>query len=127
MVARSQASNRLRLARHHKVSNRGGGLLGQPSGAVVTALPNTDIESDEYEGLSSTFARACHEADRDHARREQILPFRQRNRDHLPTSTRQVIDWLLKLNDADRLRNFIEGRSSEQAGKIIAYIEGKRS
>jgi hypothetical protein len=91
------------------------------------SIADSDIDADEYGALSSTFARACREADQDRARREQILPFRQRDRDHLPTSTKQAIDWLLKFADEQRLRNFLEGRSEEELQRIEQYISWKKS
>jgi hypothetical protein len=42
---------------------------------------NSDIDADEYEGLSGTFARACRTADRNRTTPGQILPFRPRDRD----------------------------------------------
>ena len=92
---------------------------------MTAAVTPADIVDDEYEGLSGTFARACREADRDRARREQILPFRQRDRDHLPTSTRQAIDWLLKYADEQRLEKFIAGRPAAEIAKINDYVRGK--
>jgi hypothetical protein len=90
----------------------------------MIVLP-TDIHDDEYEGLSDTFARACRAADRDRAAREQFTSFRQRDRDHLPASTTQAIDWLLKYTDEQRLENFIAGRSAAEIAKIHDYIRGK--
>jgi hypothetical protein len=92
---------------------------------TAPVTPADDIVADEYEGVSSTFARACREADRDRAKRKQILPFRQPDRDHLPTSTKQAIDWLLKHADEQRLEKFIAGRPAAEIAKIHDYIGGK--
>jgi hypothetical protein len=88
---------------------------------------NADIDADEYEGLSGTFARACRTADRNRTTPGQILPFRPRDRDHLPASTSQAIDWLLKYADEQRLRSFLEGRSEQELQRIERYISWKKS
>jgi hypothetical protein len=92
---------------------------------MIAPADNADIEVDEYEGLSSTFARACRTADRNRTTPGQVLPFRQRDGDHLPTSTKQAIDWLLKHADEQRLRGFLERRSEEELQRIERYIHGK--
>jgi len=89
--------------------------------------PIAYIDADEYEGLSSTFARACRAADRERAARGQVLPFWQRDRDHLPVSTRQAIDWLLKYADEHHLRSFLEKRSEQELQRIERYISWKKS
>jgi len=94
---------------------------------MTAAVTPADIVDDEYQGLSGTFARACREADRERATSGQILPFRQRDRNHLPTSTRQAIDWLLKYADEQRLRGFLEGRSEDELQRIERYISWKKS
>ena len=88
---------------------------------------NADIDADEYEGRSGTFARACRTADRNRTTPGQILPFRQRDRDHLPASTKQAIDWLLKYADEQRLRSFLERRSEQELQRIERYISWKKS
>lgn len=89
---------------------------------------NADIDADEYEGLSGTFARACRTADRNRTTPGQkIPPFRPRDRDHLPASTSQAIDWLLKYADEQRLRSFLEGRSEQELQRIERYISWKKS
>jgi hypothetical protein len=73
--------------------------------------------------IGSTFVDACRQADREH----QARPTSGRPNRHLPESLRQAIDYLLRENDADRLKKFLAGRSQAETQKILAYIEGKRS
>ena len=94
---------------------------------MIAPADNADIDADEYGRLSSTFACACRTADRDRATPRQVLPFRPRDRDHLPASTKQTIDWLLKYTDEQRLRGFLERRSEEELLRIEHYISRKKS
>jgi hypothetical protein len=91
------------------------------------ASNNADIDADEHEGLSGTFARERRTADRNRTTLGQILPFRQRDGDHLAASTKQTIDWLLKYADERRLRSFLERRSEQELQRIERYISWKKS
>ena len=79
------------------------------------ASNNADIDADEHEGLSGTFARERRTADRNRTTLGQILPFRQRD------------GWLLKYADERRLRSFLERRSEQELQRIERYISWKKS
>jgi hypothetical protein len=80
---------------------------------------------DEYEGLSSTFANACREADR--AFRKQQSSQSPAKPDGSAKSTLDAIDYLLREGDEARLKEFLEGRSKSEAEKLLAHIERKTS
>jgi hypothetical protein len=79
------------------------------------------VVRDDYDGLSSTFARACRQADA-----ERRNPRPRAHKDSLPTSTGKAVDWLLKFGDERRLRNFLEGRSEAELERIERYIAWKK-
>ena len=75
---------------------------------------------DEYEGLSSTFANACREADRAFRKQQSHQP--SAKQDRLPKSTLDAIDWVRSLKDEHRLRSFLKGRSEDELQKIERYF-----
>ncbi len=78
---------------------------------------------DEYEGLSSTFARACKLADAEYARTKQVAsPPACR----LPESTIQAAEYLVRLNDRDRLRAWLIEHTPAERGLILRYFENKK-
>ena len=79
-----------------------------------------DYIPDEYEGLSSTFAKACREADRAFRKQQSHQP--SAKQDRLPKSTLVAIDWVLSLKDEHLLRSFLKGRSEEELQKIERYF-----
>lgn len=81
--------------------------------------------SDDYDGLSGSFAGACREADRE--RRPVRRPSRKPVNGQLPESTRQAVDWLLKNNDAVRLNRFVAEHSLSDAQVLVAYIKRLQS
>jgi len=93
--------------------------------SALDAVFNTEAVSGEYDGVFGTFADACREADRKFQQQAKRTP-RPFN-DHLPAATRQALDWLLQIDDADRLKHFIDGRSPSEAKKILAYLKARRS
>ena len=78
----------------------------------------------DYDGLTATFAEACREADRQHSQQQaKALPA---GAPRIAESTRQAVDWLLKLNDAERLRSFIRRHPNPEAKALVAYVEASR-
>jgi hypothetical protein len=92
---------------------------------LCAAFDGETTYDDRHDGLSSSFARACRDADREHRRTRR--PPAQRPVNRLPESTRQAVEWLLKHNDADRLKKFIAEHSPSEAQVIVGYIKGRRS
>jgi hypothetical protein len=80
---------------------------------------------DEYEGLSSTFANDCREADRTFRKQQSNQP--SAKPDGPAKSTLDAIDYLLREKDEARLKEFLGGRSRSEAEKLLAYIERKTS
>jgi hypothetical protein len=81
---------------------------------------------DDYEGLTGTFADACRQADRQHRLQQTRKPL-DRPRLHLRESTRQAVEYLLQINDAERLNRFIAEHPRTEAGLIVVYVKGRRS
>jgi hypothetical protein len=69
--------------------------------------------------LHSDFDRAQYIGGADQRAYEEGL----KQRDDLPKSTTDAIDFLLKQDDQARLEKFMEGRPRGEVEKIIAYIE----
>jgi hypothetical protein len=78
---------------------------------------------DEYEGLSSTFAKACREADA-RARRqrapERPTPYR------VPISTLQTAEYLLQLGDPAGWRKWFDAHSAQERAGILQYLERRK-
>jgi hypothetical protein len=72
-----------------------------------------------------TFADACRIADRQH--RERIKTREERRQPQLAESTEQALDFLLNVNDADRLNRFIAEHPRTEARLILAYVKERRS
>jgi hypothetical protein len=85
--------------------------------------PNGDYDGN-YEGLSSTFARACRAADaRVRARRE-----RQRDhpeKPHVAETTLEALEFLVKQRDPERLRAWLSTHSAEERAAILQHLERK--
>jgi hypothetical protein len=77
----------------------------------------------EFVGHDSAFAAACREADR------QQRPKRRQEaqQPRLAESTKQAIEFLLHINDADRLNWFIAEHPRTEARLILAYVKERRS
>jgi hypothetical protein len=90
--------------------------------AASWAAAIDDVFEVAADGLSSTFARACREADA-----ERRNPRPRTREDSLPTSTVEAIDWLLRYCDGERLRKFLEGRPEAELAKIKNYIAWKNT
>jgi hypothetical protein len=76
---------------------------------------------DEYEHLSSTFARACRVADEQHRRRTAAQkPASTTYR--VPESTVEAVAYLLREGDSQRLEKFLEGRSTTECDAIMEQI-----
>jgi hypothetical protein len=96
-------------------------LMAKDAAAWADAID--DVFEVAADGLSTTFARACREAD------AERRPARARRPvgDRPPTSTGKAVDWLLKFGDEQSLRNFLEGRPEAELAKIKNYIAWKKS
>jgi hypothetical protein len=81
--------------------------------------------SNGFDGLIGTFADACRIADRQH--RERIKTREERRQPQLAESTKQALDFLLNVNDADRLHRFIAEHPRTEARLILAYVKERRS
>ena len=77
---------------------------------------------DEYEGLTGSFARACRLADAEHACKKQIVAQREH---HAPSSTLMAAEYLIGLNDPERLEAWFKEHSERECAAIIAYIDNK--
>jgi hypothetical protein len=81
-------------------------------------------KADQHElGLSGTFAEACRAADREYRQQKALA----REEAVLPRSTADAIDYLLKQNDAERLRNFLVGGQKPSLSASNATSYGKHS
>ena len=88
--------------------------------------PETDIpdDEDEYEGLTSTFAKACREADaRVRARREQL--HERQKKLHIAETTLAAADYLIQQRDPERLRIWLATHSAEERAAILQHLERK--
>jgi hypothetical protein len=95
---------------------------------VTASYTNTDTAStapsDEYEGLSSTFAKACRAAD------ARVRAQRGRQRDHsekphVAETTFGVAGYLHRLGDLDRWKKWFDARSPEERVAILEQLERK--
>lgn len=77
----------------------------------------------EYDGLTGAFADACRSADRQYLAKRQP----ERPRAQPAESTKQAINFLLNINDADRLNRFIAEHPRTEARLILAYVKERRS
>ena len=78
---------------------------------------------DEYEGLSSTFARTCKLADAEYARTKRIAsPPACR----LAESTIEATEYLVRLNDPARLRAWLIEKTPPERGRILAHFQDKK-
>jgi hypothetical protein len=91
----------------------------------VDADPETDIaephDEDEYEGLTSSFAKACREAD------ERARAQRKRQRDHpekphVAETTLAAAQHLVREGDAERLRAWLARHSPEERQAIHQHL-----
>jgi hypothetical protein len=73
--------------------------------------------------LHSDFDRAQHIGGAGQRAYEEGL----KQRDDLPKSTTDAIDYLIKQGDQARLEKFMEGRPQTEVEKILAYIKKKAS
>jgi hypothetical protein len=81
---------------------------------TATVAPMLGKEpSDEYEGLSSTFARACLAADEQQQTRSSAL-LSERSQHHVPPSTLAAAEFLVRLGDPERLRARLAGHSAAE-------------
>ena len=87
---------------------------------AVTAVLQRQAYNYKYEGLSSTFADPCREADRAFRKQQSQQP--SAKQDRLPKSTLDAIDWVRSLKDEHRLSSFLKGRSEEELQKIERYF-----
>jgi hypothetical protein len=87
--------------------------------------PGIPDDNDEYEGLTSSFAKACREADeRVRQRREQ-----QRERPKQPRaaqSTLAAADYLVREGDVERFRRWLAQHSVDERAAIIKHLERKK-
>jgi hypothetical protein len=91
---------------------------------VIEIAPTKEIR-DEYGDLTGSYAEACRIADETYRAKQRQA---KRPAESPPKSTCDAIDWLLKyVNDAERLRKFLEGRREAELIKIQKYIDWKKS
>jgi hypothetical protein len=81
---------------------------------------------DEYEGLSSTFARACRIAD-EQQRRRLAAQKPASTSYRVPESTVDAVAYLLREGDSQRLNKFLAGRSATECAAIMDQIERRKS
>jgi hypothetical protein len=122
--------------------------------STAPADPPKRPPSDEYDGLSSTFARACREADAQRRQQNQpgkIIRFPRVEQDGVRTvpsaaalqrvyedtiakqraehgpaaSTLMAADFLFKLGDRKRLKQWLAGRSAEEKRQLYEYLKKK--
>jgi hypothetical protein len=105
----------LQAAYETSIRQRDAGVRAEP--------PEPKIAPDEYEGLSSTFAGACSEADQKRPKKTAKLAAKGR----LPKSLTDAVDFLLKENDTKRLQKFLKGRPEAELKRIEKYISWKTS
>jgi hypothetical protein len=91
-----------------------------------------EVPGDEYEGLSSTFARACEAADRKHADEQQSINNRGelKRGQHcgIPISVQQTAEWLFfQAKDPKRFETWLLEHSECQRQAIVAHIERKKA
>jgi hypothetical protein len=77
---------------------------------------------DEYEGLSTSFTRACRAADQQ--QRDRSKP-RQRTQDYIPASTLMAVEYLLQQDDPQRLQSWLMAHTQAERIAILDHIKRK--
>lgn len=79
--------------------------------------------SDEYEGLSATFAEACRKADEEYRRKPKpkLVPKPRKPAE----STFQAAEFLWRLGDQKRLETWLNEHSQEEVSAILEHLERK--
>jgi hypothetical protein len=78
---------------------------------------------DEYDGLPSTFAKTCREADAK-ARRQRALERRQAP-DQVSEPTLEAAEFLIRLKDPARLRAWLAKHTPAERAAILKHLEQK--
>jgi hypothetical protein len=96
---------------------------------LETGIPDNskdEHENDDYDGLSSSFARACRQADeRVRAQREQQHE-RSKKTPGAAASTLRAAEHLVREGDAKRFRSWLARHSADERGAIIKHLERKK-
>jgi hypothetical protein len=93
----------------------------------IKGVPRVAPVTDQYDGLSNTFADACRKADAGYRERQEKLASRPvRDTPRLSVSTIAAVDYLLRRDDQRALQNFIADHPPPQAMKIIAYAKRRK-
>jgi hypothetical protein len=98
-------------------------IMAEAFAPVREGVTNIHTLGDDYDGLSATFARACQLADAEYARLG-IRP--SRTDSHLPDSTIAAAEYLVRLNDRDRLRAWLIEHTPVERGLILQHFENKK-
>ena len=83
---------------------------------------------DDYERLSSTFARACRDADarfREQAQAKRAAPARPPTT-RVAASTLMAAEFMVRLNDPKRFENWLMEYSADERAAICAHINSKK-
>jgi hypothetical protein len=108
--------------------------------------PGSRVEApdDEYDGLSSSFAKACREADEKQRRKpvdpriararrllEDDVSFERawaelNNPPDVPTATLHAAEYLLRLGDPPRWRKWFDAHSAQERAAILQHLEQRR-
>jgi hypothetical protein len=79
---------------------------------------------DEYEGLSTSFARACRAADEQQKAQPKA---RQRTQDYVPASTLMAVEYLVRESDPERLHSWLMAHRSSERIAILEHIRRKKA
>jgi hypothetical protein len=83
-----------------------------------------DDFDDDYEGLTSTFAKACREADQ-RARARQAQQRARPKEPHAAESTLKAAEYLVQQRDPKRLRAWLAKHTPEECEAILRHLEQK--
>jgi hypothetical protein len=94
---------------------------------ATTLATGPNGAGDEYQGLSSTFARACKLADEQEAARTQnhASGGRLGTRQHVAQSTLDAAEYLIKENDPAHFERWLLEHPARERAAIVAHIRAK--
>jgi hypothetical protein len=90
---------------------------------AVDAVPEVEKPSDQYEGLSSTFAVFCHAADTKRARKTIDPRLNKRAPGEMPNATLQAAEYLVREKDPARMRAWLDRHTAQEREAILQQLE----
>jgi len=108
------------------------GLVEQIGQDLVQAIIANSLEAarssyrnDEYDGLSGSFARACRIADRQQRKWQNRQPNTEIPKHRVHESTLMAAEYLVRLGDVARFKNWLFEHSQEDVVAIVEHVEHK--